>query len=57
MDGRVTDYSLHAQIVTELMSISPSSDPLSPAWPVDVLVDVHLREGLNKKESKKTRKD
>ena len=57
MDGRVTDYSLHAQIVTELMSISPSSDPLSPAWPVDVLVDVHLRERLNKKESKKTRKD
>ena len=52
MDGRVTDYSLHAQIVTELMSISPASDPLSPAWPVDVLVDVHLRERINKKKQK-----
>ena len=53
MDGRVTDYSLHAQIVAELMSISPSSDPFSPAWPVDVLIDVHLRERLHKKRRKK----
>ena len=53
MDGRVTDYSLHAEIVAQLMSISPSSDPLSPAWPVDMLVDVHLRERLNKKREGK----
>ena len=36
------DRSLHAKIVPQLVSISSPSDPLRPARPVDVLVDVHL---------------
>ena len=36
------DRSLHAKIVPQLVSISSPGDPLRPARPVDVLVDVHL---------------
>ena len=38
------DRSLHAKIVPQLVSISPPGDPFCPARPVDVLVDIHLRE-------------
>ena len=36
--------SLHAKIMPQLVSISSPGDPLRPARPVDVLVDVHLQE-------------
>ena len=38
------DRSLHAKIMPQLVSISSPGDPLRPARPVDVLVDVHLQE-------------